>query len=453
MRVGTDAAEKFLRTANPAAISSALDPLGLVQTAAGRVSFKTDHKAIISIKDYIDKRGAVDGKRLLEDFNSDPFGWSQDTTRYILAAMLMAGEIKLKVSGREVTAVGQQTIDALKSNNAFKTIGVSLRDERPSIEILGRASERLTELIGDSIIPLEQEISKAALKYLPQFQLEYGALSEKLDVLGIHGSERMRGLLQDIADVLFTAASDAPQRFGAVSSTLYEDLKWAQKVKSAFEKGLESTIRELQAHRREINALPDTGKPGSLRQEVADDLREFAERLPKEDFFEHTADFNTTLTQLKVRVRDTASEIVDQQKSRLKEGLEDLQRLAEWGELTQEERGNAASKLDGLLQETSLDLAGLKKLLAQDYDINTTIAELKKSIQRQGQERIRKRLEDKRNKPEGESSPGKLTEAITWPTKITSASDLDVLIQQLNEIKSRLGYFAEIELKFTMGRD
>ncbi|HPD54597.1 MAG TPA: hypothetical protein PLI08_11675, partial [Bacteroidia bacterium] len=48
-------------------------------------------------------------------------------------------EIKLKVSGREVTAAGQQAIDALKTNNSFKQIGVSLRDERPSIETLGRA--------------------------------------------------------------------------------------------------------------------------------------------------------------------------------------------------------------------------------------------------------------------------------------------------------------------------
>ncbi|MFU7548073.1 hypothetical protein, partial [Pseudomonas paraeruginosa] len=83
--------------------------------------------------------------RLLDDFGSDPFGWSPDTTRYIVAAMLMAGEIKLKVSGREVTAAGQQAIDALKTNNSFKQIGVSLRDERPSIETLGRAAERLSE--------------------------------------------------------------------------------------------------------------------------------------------------------------------------------------------------------------------------------------------------------------------------------------------------------------------
>ncbi|MBN0595646.1 hypothetical protein JTM42_34770, partial [Pseudomonas aeruginosa] len=115
-----------------------------------------------------------------DDFSSDPFGWSPDTTRYIVAAMLMAGEIKLKVSGREVTAAGQQAIDALKTNNSFKQIGVALRDERPSIETLARAAERLTELVGDMVIPLEQEISKAAAKHFPRFQHDYGSLAEKL---------------------------------------------------------------------------------------------------------------------------------------------------------------------------------------------------------------------------------------------------------------------------------
>ncbi len=148
VRAATDTAERFLKVANPAAISSSLDPLGLVQTVAGLANFRTDHKAMISIRDYIDKRGTVDGKRLLDEFNSDPFGWSPDTTRYILAAMLLAGEIKLKVSGREVTAAGQRAIDALKTNNSFKPIGVALRDERPSIETLARAAGRLTELVG-----------------------------------------------------------------------------------------------------------------------------------------------------------------------------------------------------------------------------------------------------------------------------------------------------------------
>ena len=450
VRAGTDTAEKFLKVANPAAIGSGLDPLGLVQTVAGRASFKTDHKAMISIRDYIDKRGTVDGKRLLDDFSSDPFGWSPDTTRYIVAAMLMAGEIKLKVSGREVTAAGQQAIDALKTNNSFKQIGVSLRDERPSIETLGRAAERLTELVGDMVIPLEQEISKAAAKHFPRFQHDYGSLAEKLSGLGLAGSDRVRTLNQDIADVLFTDASDAPQRLGAETSAIYDNLKWALEVKRALDNGLDATLRDLQAHRRDIEALPDTGVPGELRRELAEELGALSERLGKEDFYKHTADFNSQLTHLRGRVRDAVITLSDQQKLRLKEGVEDLQRIPEWEELTQEERGNAVNRLDGLALDATQDLSGLKKLLARDYDINSTLEELKRSIQRQGQERLRQRMEEERAKS-GEKGPSKLTRKVAVPAKITTAADIDAVIQQLHEIKAQVGLYSEIEVTFSVG--
>lgn len=451
VRVATDTAEKLLRVANPAAISSALDPLGLVQTVAGRASFKTDHKAMISIRDYIERSGVVEGKRLLDHFSDAPFGWSPDTTRYIVAVMLMAGEIKLKVSGREVTAAGQQAIDALKTNNVFKTIGVALRDERPSNEMLGRAAERLTELIGDMVIPLEQEISKAAAKHFPRFQHDYGALAEKLSGLGLAGSDRIRTLNQDIADVLFTDASDAPQRLGAETSAIYDNLKWAQEVKRALDNGLDATLRDLQAHRREIEALPDTGVPGELRRELADELATLSERLGKEDFYQHAADFNSLLTHWRGRVREAVVTLSNQQKLRLKEGIEDLQRLPEWEELTQEERGNAANQLEGLVLEATQDLAGLKKLLARDYDINSTLEELKRSIQRQGQERLRQRMEEERAQS-GEKGPSKLIKEIAVPARITTAADIDAIIQQLHEIKAQIGIYSEIEVTFSVGK-
>jgi hypothetical protein len=450
VRAATDTAEKFLKVANPAAIASSLDPLGLVQSNAGRASFKTDHKAMVSIRDYIDKRGTVDGKRLLDDFSSDPFGWSPDTTRYILAAMLMGGEIKLKVSGREVTAAGQQAIDALKTNNSFKPIGVALRDERPSIETLGRAAERLTELVGDMVIPLEQEVSKAAAKHFPRFQHDYGSLAEKLSGLGLAGSDRVRTLNQDIADVLFTDASDAPQRLGAETSAIYDNLKWALEVKRALDNGLDTTLRELQAHRRDIEALPDTGVPGELRREAAEDLAALSERLGREDFFKHAPDFNSQLTHLKGRVRDAVITLTEQQKLRLKDGVEDLQRIPQWDELTQEERGNAVSRLDGLALEAAQDLSGLKKLLARDYDINSTLDDLKRSIQRQGQERVRRRLEEERAKS-GEKGPTRMSRKVAVPATLTTAAELDKVIQQLHEIKAQVGLYSEIEVTFTIG--
>jgi hypothetical protein len=322
-----------------------------------------------------------------------------------------------------------------------------LRNDKPSNEVLALACERLSELIGDTVVPLEQEISKAAAKHFPRFQHDYGSLAEKLSGLGLAGSDRIRTLNQDIADVLFTDASDAPQRLGAETSAIYDNLKWALEVKRVLDNGLDSALRELQTHRRDIEALPDTGVPGDLRRDVAEDLGLLSERLSKEDFYKHTADFNSQLTHLKSRVRDAVITLADQQKLRIKEGVEDLQRIPEWEELTQEERGNAVNRLDSLALAATQDLDGLKKLLARDYDINSTLEDIKRSIQRQGQERLRQRMEEERAKS-GEKGPAKLTKSIAVPVKMTSAADIDALIQQLHEIKAQLALYAEIEVSF-----
>ena len=240
----------------------------------------------------------VEGKRLTEDFTGAPFGWSQDTLRYLIASMLVGGEIKLKVSGREVTVNGQQAIDALRTNNSFKSVGVALREERPSLDVLARAADRLTDMIGDQIIPLEDDISKAAIKYFPQFQHQFAPLAEKLAGLGLPGEERLRDLNQELADVLFTDASDAPQRLGGEESVLYDNLQWASAVKRVLDNGLEQTVRQLQQYCGSIEALPDSGIPARLKTELAEDLTRLHERLAQDDFYEHAADFNTLLTSL-----------------------------------------------------------------------------------------------------------------------------------------------------------
>jgi hypothetical protein len=449
VRVETALAEKFLKIGNPTALTSALDPLSLVEVAAGNASFKLDHKAIVSIRDYIDRNGTVEGKRLSDYFSEPPFGWSPDTLRYILAMMLVAGEIKLKVSGREVTAVGPQAIEALKTNKSFSAVGVALRDERPSIETLARASERLTDLLGEMIIPLEPEIIKAAAKHLPRYLHDYAPLAEKLSALQLAGVERVRSLNQEIKDVLFTDASDAPQRLGSEISAIYDNLKWAGAARQALANGLETTVRELQAHRHEIASLPDSGVPGDLRRELDEELSLLGQRLQQDDFYRHAADFNSLLTHLKTRVRDAGARLIEQQKHRLKEGAEDLQRLPGWEELTQEERGSLTGDLERLLLDASPDLKGLKQLLARDYDINNKLSQLKESIRRQGQERQIQRIEEERAKA-AEKGPVKLKKSVVLPSSLTTASQLDELIRQLQELKQQMALGVEVELNFVI---
>jgi len=300
-RVGTDLAEKFLR-APLRAVTSQIDPLSLVQVAGGTPRIKTDHKGLVSIKDFIDRTGTVDGKKLLDVFSGPPFGWSPDTLRYMVAALLVAGEVKLKVSGREVTVAGQQAIEALKTNNTFKSVGVALRDDRPSMEVLARAAERLTDLSGEPVVPLEEDIGKAAQKLLPSLQFKLALLAERLQALGLPGVETVRSVTEQIADMLLSDASDAPRRFGAEQSALYDGLKWAMAAKVAFDQGIAEAVKGLRDLESGIAELPGTGVPKDLREVAREDLDAVTDMLSQEDFFKRKADLSTRRTAIEGRV-------------------------------------------------------------------------------------------------------------------------------------------------------
>ena len=434
VRVDTTHAEKFLKMNSLRAIDSPLDPLKLIQINAGVPHINTRHKALISICDFIDRNGTVDGKRLTDTFTDAPFGWSQDTLRYLIAGLLYAGEIKLKVSGREITAIGQIAIDALRTNNSFKNVGVLRRLTRPPIDVLARAAERMTELSGDAVLPFpEDEISKAANKHFPQFQQRYGPLAVKLADLGLPGAERIQVLNQDLADILLSDSSDVYLRLGSESSPLYESLKWAARVTTVMKNGLEATLKDLLWHRREIEALPNSGLPGQLRTELADELAQAAQRWRQDDFHMHAADFNSALTAIKAAAARASASMGDAQKKRIREAQLELQYQIDWALLTQPEQQSLLGQLDALDISATPDLRGFKLLLTQDYVIQTALNDLKRQVERIGRER-RKDIHD------GEM----FTDTFSVPASLHSLAQLDKLIQQLNALKSKLGTYARV---------
>jgi hypothetical protein len=444
VRAATDLAEKFLRAAgaNLRAVNSALDPLSLVKIAGSNARIDTANKALVSIHDAIERTGAMEGRGLLDAFARPSFGWSLDTTRYLVAALLVAGEIKLKISGREVTVNGQQAVEALKSNAAFKSVGVSLREDRPSIDVLARAAQRLTDLCGDQVVPLEDAIAKAAQKRLPELQHRLGALAEKLASLRLPGAETVESVNRQIAD-LIVDASDAPQRFGAEQSPLYEGLKWAIEARTALDQGLDPTVRELRSLDGAIKELPLTGAPGELRAAAADELNAVAEKLDDEEFIKHGVDLRTTLTGLQAEVAATVRLMAQAQAQRLQEAAQDIERLPEWSEFTAEEQSNALAKLGAFKVTATGDVAGLKMLIARQYDIETTVSDLKARLVADVRARQLREREE-REKRERESGGGfaaprsRYRSPLLVPARITTAAELDALIGRLQALRGDL---------------
>ncbi len=447
LRLDTSLAEDFLRLGNLKAANVKTDPLGLVEVTGGSPRIRSDQKALVSIKDYLDRNGNTEGKRLMDHFTAAPFGWSQDTLRYLVAALLVSGEIKLKIGGHEVTVNGQQAIEALRTNNAFKKVGVALREDKPSNELLARAAERLTDLSGEGVVPLEEDISKAAMKTLTKCQQWCGPLAGKLENLGLPGCHDVQAIHEEIGTILSTDASDAPQRLGGEDAPLYDGIKWAMAVVKALGDGLEKTIRQLREMDSAIKGFPNSGRSGNLKTELAEDIAHLQDRLEKKNFHEHQADLNTTRSNFQAAIRDTAQKMADTQQAAVKEAQKDLQHLPEWLELTQEEQSQELGKLDGYIIAASDDIQGIQSLLCNEIELANQVSAQKAGIHRTGEERRRKRLldEEEEAKKKGKTT---LRREVRIPKALNDAQRLQALIQELQILQNELTITSDIEVTF-----
>jgi len=456
-RAQTVLAEKFLK-AGLSGATTETDPLGLViKDSSGTFTIDENNKGLVSIRDYIERNGTVEGKKICDDFSRPKFGWAIDTTRYMLAAMLSAGEIKLKVAGRELTSVGQQALDAFKSNKSFANVSISLRDDRPSNEMCALAADRLGEVIADGevIIPLEEEISKTAQKNFPVFQQQFGSLGEKLNRLNVPGQGRVEELQQALKDVLFNDCSDATQRMGAEESPLYSNLKWAAEVKAKLDHGLEETLLELDAKCKGIESLPNSGVPGELKAELAGDLEQLQQRLKQEDFYKHQADLATTLSNVKTRVADAASKMNQDVEQSLKNAQEELPRSPGWEELTADERNNLLGQLEQFAGEAEQNLSGIKTLLNRDFEITNTLRELQHSVKDTAEKRRLQREQERQEKKkkeeeEGTYQPKVLQRKVAVPKALKTAEAIDGVIDQLTELKKDLQDYDELDISFEL---
>jgi len=351
----------------------------------------------------------------------------------------------LKVSGREVTVKGQQAIEALRTNNSFKTVGIALRDTRPSNEVLARAAQRLTELSGDLVVPLEDEISKAANKCFPRLQQQFGPLAEKLRTLDIPGVDEVRDVNGDLAEILLTDASDAPQRLGGDESPLYENLCWAQATHLALKNGLEETIRQLRQLSQGIKDLPDSGTPGQLKSDLRDDLELLREWLTQKTFYEHAPDLRSKLTALQSAIRKAAQQMDTDQPRRIKAVQQHLQYHPNWHELTQEEQQNTLGQLEGLIIQPSYDLDGLRDLLNQDYILQSQVTSLSTDIANLAEKRRTERLQTEKEKTLKEGKH-KISRTVSLPARVENVAQLDEVIQKLSAIKTDLALYNDIEV-------
>jgi len=434
-------AEKFLKTKLDR-VTHNEDPLALVSLAGGKAQIKTDYKAIVSIRDYLKQQGQVEGRRLLDHFSDPPFGWSKDTTRYILAAAFVGMDIKIRISGKDYMVKNDETIAAFATNKAISAVGIALRQERPDPEALIRASDRLRDLTGENILPLEADIATAAKKHFPTYQSRFGPLAVELRSLGLDASgqaEKAENLAGDLTEVVSGDGSDAVHRLGGADSPLYESLLWARNLKKTLDNGLRATLTRLKRLRQEIESLPDTGIPAKLKESAKETLKEVNDILGRDAFFEDAPTLVASADDLDKLVASTTIEIADQQKELVAGELIRWQESADWADLNEDDRNWFTKEAAALTIDAEAILDGLKKLLNHDYSLNHRLRDLALAVTAKAtvQRDERKKENDEDGRDEDDTVTVKET-TVMIPTVFQSASQIETLVTELNKLRSQI---------------
>jgi hypothetical protein len=443
-------AEKFLKTPLDRATLNE-DPLQLITRAGGNASIRTDCKALLSIKDYLMQTGQVEGRRLLEHFNEPPFGWSKDTVRYLLSALFVGGEIKLRIAGHDHCVKNDDTLGSLSSNKAFSAIGIALRQERPDPEALARASDRLRELTGENVLPLEPEIATAAKKFFPGFQQEYGSLGVELANLRLAGASRADDLASDLAEVVRGDGSDAVRRLGGQDSPLFDSLKWARKVKQAFANGLKAVVGSLQELNTEIRQLPDSGILGQLKSNSSELLTQVNDILAKEIFYEESPKLHSSRQELEKSIAAAVEDLGRQQSEVCDRESVQWQQTPDWADLLPDDRAWFVAEAEKLKQEAPATLAGLKQLLAHEYDLNHRLRELETQLSTTAAQRRKDREKpqepgERRTQPEPQVEVFETDVAV--PSLFDKVEQLDNVVGQLQGFRPRIAARQAVRIHF-----
>ena len=163
--------------------------------------------------------------------------------------------------------------------------------------------------------------------------------------------------------------------------------------------------------------------------------------MQQADFYRYAADFSTSLTTMRSRIRDTVIAMQDLIKQRIKDAEVDLKRVPEWSKLTQQEQSELLGDLERLTVQVEPDLAGLTAIHNKDYELQSKVQELKRRIEQLGRQRIKEEWESQHT-AENQAAENKqpVARSVSARTQITRMEDLDALIQQLQQLRGELQY-------------
>ncbi len=431
-------ADRFLKTKEISKIASNDDPLGLAKGSPSS-PINIAQPALSAIRDYLEINGTVDGRRLVDHFFAAPYGWSKDITRYLISAMLVAAEIVIKLNNREETVRNAQTIEALKNTANFNRVGIALREKNVTPDWMQRAAERLLEITGHEVLPLEENIARAVDEDFPDLATLLAPLPVQLQNLGLPGAERAAELQRDL-HALMVASGEIVERLGAPESELYDDAKWALQILKVFKNGADQTLRQATRFVEELPRLPEIRALDELKTRTESDRLALRDLLEGESFYDHLPEIQGHLSAIEGAIQETAKQLSAGHEKNVRLAIDRMHHAVVWQALAESDQKRLEGQLAQIRVDISRDLSGIRSAVELELALIERERAVEAEMRRLSKESA---AQDGSGFTEGEHG----VTVIRLHSRIHDLRELEKLIWSLQDARALLEQGGAVEIR------
>lgn len=329
-------------------IPAALNPFSIINTKNGTID--PAHPAISEVKDFIAYRNETTGQELIAYFEKDPYGWSKDTIRYIVALMLKASIIQIRVAGKNITVFGETAVDAMSTNNNFNKISISLNTEGElTVQELLKAAQNLTALFNSGrVAPVKDQIAQESLAkvnlYLPKFNKILPEF-EHYPLAGLQIFKQAINYAQRIKD---TEGGDAAFLLGKDADCI-EAFRYAMEIlKCNDQSKVLDSIRHISKLVEDSSTLPDLMQLSDYRKHVGDVSQVLNDFIANPNLHQIASEITDLSNQADSYLKEACIAFQTEGNQEIAKSREDITKMEDFGKLTEAEQQQIITMADGL---------------------------------------------------------------------------------------------------------
>lgn len=354
-------------------IPASLNPLGIIKTSDG--SIDATNKAIAEVKDFIAFRNEATGQEVITHFEKDPYGWSKDTIRYVVALMLKANVIQIRVAGKDITVFGETAVSAMDTTNSFNKISISLNtDGALTPQELLKAAQCLASLFNSSrIAPVKDAIAKEALGKMKYYLPRINNLLQPFENLRLAGSMTLRAASNYAQRIIDTEGGEAAYLLGK-DADCQKAFRYAMDImKCNQQASLLDHLKHINHLTREVKNLPELPQLDGFLKQMGDVAQLYDDYIQNQELQTIISDITDLRNQLDSYLTQACVNFQTEGNAQLGTSRDEIMATSEYADLKDSQK----AQIDTMLGNLAIDcrsntLEGLREMINNFVTINMT---------------------------------------------------------------------------------